>query len=113
MQMNDLKQRIDLVEECADDAKDALMAGNAPEPLRESVQQLHQQARQARQMCAGGGNDQQMEGQVRDAVLQLEQTADRAMQACRQAGNVDPQLQQAVQKAHAEASSLKKQVQMG
>jgi methyl-accepting chemotaxis protein len=111
--MNDLKQRIDKVEECADEANEALMAGSAPEPLRESVQQLHQQARQAKQMCASGGNEQQMQGQVRDAVLQLEQTADRAMQACRQGGNVSPQLQQAVQKVHAEASSLKKQVQMG
>lgn len=113
MQMNDLKQRIDKVEECADEAQEALMSGQAPEPLRESVQQLHQQARQARQMCASGGSNQQMDSQVRDAVLQLEQTADRAMQACRQGGNVSPQLQQAVQKVHAEASSLKKQVQMG
>ena len=39
--------------------------------------------------------------------------ADRAMQACRNAGNsVDPQLQQAVQRAHGEISSLKKQMQM-
>ena len=42
--------------------------------------------------------------------MQLEETADRAMQACRSAGNVDPQLQQAVQRAHAEASSLKKEM---
>jgi hypothetical protein len=50
---------------------------------------------------------------VREAVMQLEQAGDRAMQACRQAGSVDAKLQQAVQRAHAEASNLKKQVQMG
>jgi hypothetical protein len=35
------------------------------------------------------------------------------MDACRQARNVDARLQQAVQRAHHEASSLKKEVQMG
>ena len=45
--------------------------------------------------------------------MQLEQAGDRALQACRKAGNVDQRVQQAVQRAHDEASSLKKQMQMG
>ena len=45
--------------------------------------------------------------------MQLEQAGDRAMKACRSAGNVDPGVQQAVQRAHEEASNLKKQIQMG
>ena len=53
------------------------------------------------------------QGRLRDVVNQLEQAGDRAMQACRKAGNVSPQVQQAVQRAHQEASQLKKQIQMG
>jgi hypothetical protein len=34
------------------------------------------------------------------------------MQACRTGGNIDPQTQQAVQRAHDEISNLKKQLQM-
>jgi hypothetical protein len=112
MQFNEIKQGINRVEECADEAKRAVQSGSTPADLRQSVDQMHQQARQAKQMC----ESQQQQGdpsQLRDAVLQLEQAGDRAMQACRKAGNVDPQVQQAVQRAHAEASSLKKQVQMG
>ncbi|TFZ01283.1 hypothetical protein EZ242_07830 [Ramlibacter rhizophilus] len=125
--MDQLKQRIDKVEECADEAKNALQAGSTPNDLRECVEQMHQQARQAKQMVGGSssqsqGQQSQSQGQgqgqmdqnVRSTIEQLEQTADRAMQACRQAGSsVSPQLQQAVQKAHAEASGLKKQIQMG
>ena len=45
--------------------------------------------------------------------MQLEQAGDRAMKALRNSGNVDPRVQQAVQRAHDEASDLKKQLQMG
>ena len=51
---------------------------------------------------------------MRSTVMQMEQTGDRAMQVCRSAGNsVDQKTQQAVQRAHDEISSLKKQMQMG
>jgi len=112
MQMNDLKQRIDDIEECADEAKRAV--ASAPTELKQSVEQLHQQAKQAQQMASAGGSQQQGNGeQLRQPVMQLEQAADRAMQACRNAGNVDPQLKDAIQRAHQQASSLKKQIQMG
>jgi hypothetical protein len=112
MQMNEVKQRIDRVEQCADDAERAVQAG-APADLKECVESLHQQARQAQQSVSGGA--QQMDqGAARDKVNQLEQTADRAMQACRNAGsNVTPQQQQAVQRAHQEISNLNKEIQMG
>ena len=113
MQMNELKQRIDKVEECADDAKRSVQAGSVPDELRQSVDQMHQQARQAQQQCQSQQQQQGDQGQLRDVVMQLEQSADRAMQACRNAGSVDPQVQQAVQRAHQEASQLKKEVQMG
>ena len=114
MQMNEIKQRIDKVEEFTDEAKRSVQAGPVPNELRESVDQMHQQARQAQQECSS--NSQQQQGdqsRLRDVVNQLEQAGDRAMQACRKAPSVDPQVQQAVQRAHQEASQLKKQIQMG
>jgi hypothetical protein len=113
MQMNDVKQRIDRIEECADDAERAVKSGNISSYLKQSVDQLHQQARQAQQACSSQ-QGHQADAQLRQPVMQLEQAADRAMQACQQAGSsVDPQLKEAIQRAHQEASSLKKQLQMG
>ena len=112
MQMNEIKQGIDRVEECADDAERAIQAGSVSGELRQSVDAMHRQARQAQQECSS----QQQQGdpsRLREAVNQLEQAGDRAMQACRNAGQVDRQVQQAVQRAHQEASKLKKQIQMG
>lgn len=113
MQADQLKQRIDRIEECADEAKRAVQAGSVPEPLRQAVDQLHQQARQAKQQASGQQQGQQGQQGLEQAVMQMEQTGDKAMQACRTATNVDPQAKQAVQRAHDEISSLKKQIQMG
>jgi hypothetical protein len=110
MNSQELKECIDRVEQCADDARRAAQAGNVPGDLRQAVDTLHQQASQAKR-SAGVQPDQD---DMRDTVMQLEQAADRAMQACRSAGDqVDSQVQQAVQRAHAEASKLKKQIQAG
>jgi hypothetical protein len=111
LQMNEMKQRIDRIEECADEALEAAQ-GNAPAGLRECVESIHTQAKQAQQSLSGGSQQQMDQNAVRQQVMQLEQTGDRAMQACRQAGNVSPQLQQAVQRAHDEISQLKKEIQM-
>jgi hypothetical protein len=114
MQINDLKQRVDSIEECADQAEQAMQGASVPGELKQSVDALHQQARQVQQACSTPSAGQQGDqGQLRQPVMQLEQAADRAMQACRNAGNVDPQVQSAIQRAHEQASSLKKQVQMG
>jgi uncharacterized protein Yka (UPF0111/DUF47 family) len=114
MQMNDVKQRIDRVEQCADQAEQAMQGGQVSGDLKQCVDQMHQQARQAQQACSTQGQGQQGDAsRLRDPVMQLEQAADRAMNACRKAGNVDPKLQQAIQQAHQEASSLKKEIQMG
>jgi hypothetical protein len=112
MQPDQLKQRIEQIEQCADEAQRAVQQGNAPDELRQCVGSLHQQARQAQQAA---GNAQQLgQDTLRQTVMQMEQTGDRAMQVCRSAGNqVDPGTQKAVQRAHDEISSLKKQIQMG
>lgn len=112
MQISDIKQRIDRVEQCADDAERAVQAGSVPTELRQSVDQMHRQARQAQQECSSP-QQQGDQTRLREVVDQLEQAGDRAMKACEKAGNVDPQVQQAVQRAHQEASQLKKQIQMG
>lgn len=112
MQATELKQRIDRVEQCADEAERAIQSGSVQGELRQSIDAMHQQARQAQQAC-GSSQQQGDQGRLRDVVTQLEQASDRAMQACRKAGNVDPKVQQAIQSAHDEASSLKKQLQMG
>lgn len=111
MQADQLKQRIQQIEQCADDAKRAVQAGSAPPELRQSVDSLHQQVKQAQQSVAS--QPQMGDTGVRNTVLQLEQAGDRAVQACRKAANVDQQTQQAVQRAHDEISNLKKQIQMG
>jgi len=108
MQSEELKQRIARVEECADQARQACQKGTVTADLRQCVMSLHQQASATKH--ATQGQESASEDSLRKDVLQLEDTADRAMQACRSAGNVDPQLQQAVQRAHAEASSLKKEL---
>jgi hypothetical protein len=108
MNSQDIQQNINRVEECADEAKRACQsASSVPQELRQAIESLHQQAREAKQR-AGGPQD---EGTLRQTVMQLEGAADRAKQACRSAGNVEPQLQQAVQRAHDELSRLKKQIQ--
>jgi ElaB/YqjD/DUF883 family membrane-anchored ribosome-binding protein len=112
MQAEQLKERINKIEECADEAKRAVQMGQVPQELVQQVDQLHQQARQAKQQANSG--QQAGEEGLKQAVLQMEQTGDRAMQACRNGGSqIDPQTQQAVQRAHDELSSLKKQIQMG
>ncbi len=116
MQADQLKDRIHRIEECADEAKRCVQNGSVPQELRQQVDSLHQQAKQAQMQVDSQQGQQMGQGQdsLRQAVMQLEQTADRAKQACSSAGSsVDPQTQQAVQRAHDEISSLKKQIQMG
>jgi len=112
MQISQLKDRIERIEQCADEAEAACRTGNVPAQLRQSIDTLHQHAQQAQQACESS-QQQGDPGRLQQMVMQLEEDGDRAMQACRTAGSVDPKVQQAVQRAHQEASSLKKQLQMG
>ncbi|HEY8360831.1 MAG TPA: hypothetical protein VIL30_25515 [Ramlibacter sp.] len=106
MDTQQLKQAIERIEQATDEAKAALKSGNVPDALRQQVEQFHQQASQAKK---SGASD---EASLRQTVLQLEQSADRAKAACQQAGGgVSPELQQAVMRAHDEASRVKKQIE--
>ena len=107
MQSEQLKQRIARVEQSADEARSACQkASFVPEDLKQAVLTLHEQASAAKH--ATQGQESASEDSLRKDVMQLEQTADRAMQACRMARDkMDPQLQQAIENAHREASALK------
>ncbi len=109
MQMNQVQERVNKIEQCVDDAVSAVRntGGQTPEELRTCVDEMHSQSRQARQMVQQSSDQAQMTS----CVDGLEQIGDRAMEACRKAGSqVDPQVQQAVKRAHDEISSLKKQM---
>jgi hypothetical protein len=107
MQAEQLKERIARVEQCADDARKACRnASSLPADVKDSIARLHEQASAAKHASPGASEDS-----LRQDVMQIEASADRAMQACRSAGSsIDPQTQQAVQRAHAEVSSLKKEL---
>jgi len=109
MQTEQLKQRIERIEQSADEAKRACQNASVPQDLKDCILRFHQQASATKH--ATQGQESATEDSLRRDVQQLEETADRAMQACRNAGsNVDQQVQQAVQRAHAETSSLKKEL---
>ena len=107
MNSQDLKDSINRIEQAADEAKQACQSSQPPQALKDSIDQLHQRAREAKTSASSQAD----EASLRQPVMQLEQAADRAMQACRTAGGSDRPLQQAVQKAHDEASKLKKQIE--
>ena len=110
MDSHEMKQCIDRIENCADEARRAVQSGSVPQDLRQAIDTFHQQASQAKHRMDGTSSETEM----RDAVMQMEQTADRMKAACRTAGSsLDANVQQAVQRAHDEVSSLKKQVRAG
>ena len=122
MEQDQLRRRINEVEQSAEDAKRASYGNAVPAEVRECVDKMYWQARQAREACtplqqqqgdAQPGQQQAAvdEGQLRGMVETLEELGDRAVQACRASGNVDPALEQALQRAHGDASALRQQMQ--
>ncbi|WP_176070859.1 hypothetical protein [Piscinibacter koreensis] len=108
MQIEQARESTERLEQRADDAVQAMQrASEVPAELRDALTQLHQQARQLRDMARHSGDPQQLIG----AVDRLEQLGDRAKQACLGAGrDTDAALQSSVVQAHDEISSLKKQL---
>ncbi|MBI5279675.1 MAG: hypothetical protein HY854_24795 [Burkholderiales bacterium] len=100
----DLKHCIDRVEACTDEARRAMQAQQAQPALHEAMELLHTRARQAQQEASSVEDDTKM----RHSVNQLEKAADRALQQGQSATNLTPQMLQALQAVHAEASKLKK-----
>src|SRR5690349_23452002 len=100
MQIDQARESANRIEQCADDAVRALQGDDgAPAELRDSVSQMHQEARRVRDLARQSSDEQQLAG----AVDRLEQLGDRAKQACMSAGDdVDAELRSAVVKAHDE-----------
>jgi hypothetical protein len=106
----DIRQCINDIEQATDEAKRAVQSGPVAEPLRHCVEAMHQQASSAKKQM-GSSPDEQGQRQI---VTQLEEAADKALEACKTSGTtVQPQLQQAIQRAHDEAKKLKKQMEAG
>lgn len=104
MQAEQIRQQLELAEQCADEAMHAVKAGRVPDALRRSVEALHKQASDAKH------HPLMNDALYRETIAQLEQLADEAMAACRDAGSVDPQVRDAVQRAHRELSRLSQEV---
>jgi uncharacterized protein Yka (UPF0111/DUF47 family) len=107
MQAEQIRQCMDKIEQCADDAKRAVkQASNVPEDVKRCVEALHQQASKAKHQ------PMMDDAMMRDTVMQLEEKADEAMRACREAdASLDPQVKDAVKRAHAELSRAKHDMQ--
>jgi hypothetical protein len=108
MKIEQARESANRIEQCADAAVQAMQRdAGAPAELRDALAQMHQQARQLRDLAGQSNHQQQLTG----AVESLEQLGDRAKQTCLTAGNaVDAQLRSAVVQAHDEISNLKKQL---
>lgn len=107
MQINQVKERIGRVEQCASDALQACQsASGVTQELQQCVDELDRRSHEAMQLVQGTQDEQR----IVQCVDDLEKIGDRAMAACRQADGVDPQLKSAVRQAHDELSSLKHQL---
>lgn len=105
MQQDQIKQSIEKIEQCADEAMHAVKGASVSEELRRGIEQLHRQASDAKR------NPLLNDGEYRELVTSLEQMADETMAACRDAGSgVDGPLRDAVQRLHGELSRQKKDV---
>lgn len=106
MQVEHIRQRLEKIEQCADEIQDAVKAaGSVPGELRRCADSLHRQARDATHQPL---MDDALYG---DIVMRLEQLADEAMGIRRRAGDsLDAQVQQAIQRAHRELSTLKQEI---
>ena len=105
MQAELIRQRLDRIEQYADEAKQAVKPASVPEDVRQGVESLHEQASEAKR------NPLMDHVLYRETVLALEDLADEALQACRNAGGaLDPQVLHAVQRAHGELTRMKEEV---
>ena len=107
MQKNELQQRFNQVEQTIHQAAKRCQTAQAvPMDLKDSLQQLDQQAIHARDILQS-----QDESQILQCVDDLEALGDRARDACEQSsGNLDAELRTAVMQAHRELSDLKHQI---
>lgn len=105
MQTQKLRQRFEHAESTiAELARTCSSHKDVPDALKQSIQQLDEQARQ----CHSRLENAQDEQTFVEAIDKLEAASDRAKMACQNAGSkVDHAVETAVMRAHEELSQLK------
>lgn len=103
MQTQEMRRRFEHAESAiAQLAQTCAAHQNVPDALKQSIQQLDQQARECHARVQSGN-----EQTVIEAVDKLEACSDRAKLACQHADKVDPTVQSAVMRTHQALSQLK------
>lgn len=103
MQTQELRQRFEHAESTiAELARTCSSHQNVPNALKQSIQELDQQARECHSRVQGGN-----EQTFIDAVDKLEACSDHAKMACQNTEKVDQTVQSAVMRTHQELSQLK------
>lgn len=103
MEINQIRQELSQVERIIGRALQAVSSdSDAPQDLKDSVQELDRQAKKARK-------SQDEQGLVQ-CVEKLEAVSDRARDAAERAGDLDSQTKSAVLLAHRQLSILKHQL---
>lgn len=106
IQAKELQQQYSQAESAIHQAAQRCATTSAvPMDLKDSVQQMDQQATQARDAILS-----QDEDRIRQCIDDLEELGDRAKSACQDGAQVDAQLKESVMQAHQRLSDLKRQL---
>ncbi len=107
MQANEIRQRFSHVEQTIHHVAELCQAAvTVPMDLKDCIQQLDQRSMQAQEILQQSMD----ENRIRQYVDDLEQLGDRTRDACQEADAVNPELKDAVMRAHRELSDLKRQM---
>lgn len=103
LQVNEIQQRFTQIQQCISDAEQVCQKdGDAPEEIRNVIQQMAQQSQQAQSVMQS--NDQQ---QMVQCIDSLESMGDEAKRISRSMPTMPAELETAVTRVHAELSHLK------
>jgi acyl carrier protein phosphodiesterase len=105
LQANEIQQRFTQIQQTIQQAEQACRSGDAPEDLKNCIEQMARESQQASQVMQS--QDQQ---RMVECVDNLESMGDEAKRLSRSAAQMSPQLESAVTKVHSELSNLKHQL---
>ena len=107
MHLHHVKERLSFIEQCIDDAALACReTGFAPEELKAWVRELDRRSDELGFAIEHDADN----GRLLACLEMLEEIGDRAVEACRELRHIDPQLRTAVQTAHQEIATLRRQL---
>jgi uncharacterized coiled-coil DUF342 family protein len=103
LQANEIKQRIDHIQQTIGQAEQACMSSaDTPPELKACIQKLARESKQVDQVLQS--NDQ---AKIVECVDRLEDMGDDAKRMSRSEAHISPQVETAVTRVHAELSELK------